>query len=216
MAGHIYIVDDDAGFRNSLVALLGSVGLTCDSFSSPEKIPQLKDLKRPGCMIVDYRLPDISGLQLLKTIRVSSSIPVIIISAYTDVRIVVAAMRAGAAAVFEKPLDNNEFIESVEEACFLDRGIALARRRCDFFQARLATLTKIELEILHLMVECKETKEIAHNLGKSLKSIERYRTALVAKLGCRTISEALIAATRCPARSISPLTCGDCHPPLSY
>ena len=82
MAGHVYLIDDDAGFRRSLAEIIGSIGLTYDEAESPEQFIALDHFKRPGCVVIDYRLPTLSGLEVLKSIRTRSSIPVVLISAY--------------------------------------------------------------------------------------------------------------------------------------
>lgn len=208
MRGHVYVVDDDARFRDSLAALVASVGFDFEAISDPGALLSKTELKRPGCIVLDYRMPTLSGMQVLKLIRESSSIPVIMVSGYADVRTVVGAMTAGAVAVFEKPLDDNEILEFLEQACFRDRETVRAGKKCALIQARLATLTLAERAVLDLMVRCRETKEIAYDLGRSIKSIERSRGTLVSKLGCRTFSELFLTVTRCPLTSASPIDCG--------
>ena len=208
MTGHVYIVDDDAAFRNSLTGMVASVGFTHDDYADPEPLLSVKAFRRPGCVILDYRLPALSGLEVLKVIRQTSSIPVILISAFADVRLTVTAIHAGAAAVFEKPSDDNEFLEFIAKVCFEDRGIVQAQRRCRDIQRRLADITTGEREVLEGLLKGHPNKVIAQDLDKSVKSIERNRQTLIRKLGCKTTSEALLKVSRCPMMSASPMTCG--------
>ncbi|MCG8503800.1 MAG: response regulator [Sphingomonadales bacterium] len=215
MAGHVYLIDDDAGFRRSLAEIIGSIGLSHDESDSPEQFMSLEHFKRPGCAVIDYRLPTLSGLEVLKSIRTRSSIPVVIISAYADVRLTVAAMQAGAAGVFEKPLDDNEFLGFVEHICFKDRGRIQKRDECRGIQARLADLSDPERKVLDLMLRGQPNKVMASTLDKSVKAIERNRQNVVAKLGCRTAHEVLLKVARCPMMPRSPLTCSSAPCPLS-
>lgn len=207
MAGHVYLIDDDSGFRRSLAEVFNSIGLIHDEWDSPEEFMMLDQLKRPGCAVIDYRLPTLSGLEVLRSIRARSSMPVVIISAYADVRMAVAAMQAGAAGVFEKPLDDNEFLEFIERLCFEDRGRTQKRRECQAIQTQIAKLSEPERQVLNLILEGQPNKVIASTLGKSVKAVERNRQNVVAKLGCRSAHEVLLKVARCPMMSASPLSC---------
>lgn len=209
MAGHVCIVDDDESFRRSLAEIVSSVGFSYDDWGDPEPLLSWsgKDFRRPGCIILDYRLPALSGVEVFKAIRRFSSIPVILISAYADVRMTVAAMQAGITGVFEKPLDDNEFLGFLVKVCFEDRQRIQSQRDCEVVREQLRTLTEPEREVLRLMLEGRPNKVIARELGKSIKAVERNRQNLIRKLGCRTASEALLEVSRCPLMWESPLTC---------
>jgi len=207
VTGHLYIVDDDTGFRESLAALGASVGFTVDQFSDPQAIFEIPDLGRPGCVILDYRLPTFSGMQALVRLRSISSIPIILVSAFASVKLTMDAMRAGASMVFEKPLDDNEFVEAIEQLCLKDVDASQPRVLCDSIRQNLGTLTEVEAAVLDQLLANKGNKEIAHSLGKGVKSVERYRTKILSKLGYPTIAAALLAVKVCPLQSVSPLNC---------
>src|SRR5262245_61754937 len=95
MTSRVYVIDDDDQFRNSLCALIESVGLEVDGWGNPEDLLKKSSLHRPGCVVLDHRLPLLSGLEVLRIIRKTSSIPAILISAYADVQTAVAAMEMG-------------------------------------------------------------------------------------------------------------------------
>src|SRR6516165_1607258 len=109
MISRVYVIDDDDQFRNSLCALIESVGLEVDGWGNPEDLLKKSGLHRPGCVVLDHRLPWRSGLEVLRVIRKTSSIPAILISAYADVQPAVAAMEMAPSPVFEETLDARAF-----------------------------------------------------------------------------------------------------------
>jgi FixJ family two-component response regulator len=208
MAARVYVVDDDERFRNSLCDLIRSVGLHIEAWGTPVDLLNKASLDRPGCIVLDYRLPSLSGLEVLRIIRKKSSIPAILISAYADVQTAVAAMEMGASTVFEKPLDDNAFLNTLERLCFEDAHKVLKRRLCFGVQVQIAKLTEIERATLEQMRLGHSNKTIARNLSKSVKAIERYRQNVVSKLECASAVEALQKVQVCPLHDQSPLTCG--------
>ena len=207
MASRVYVIDDDEPFRSSLCALIESVGLQVDGWSNPEDLLNKTSLERPGCVVLDYRLPSLSGLEVLRVLRRTSSIPAILISAYADIQTVVAAMEMGASTVFEKPLDDNAFLNALERFCFEDTQRVLKRRLCLAVQQDIAKLTELERATLEQMRLGLSNKAVARHLGKSVKAVERHRQSVVRKLGCASAMEVLQKAQICPLHSHSPLTC---------
>lgn len=207
MTGHIYIVDDDIGFRESLVALASSVGFTTVAYPDARAILEANELKRPGCVILDYRLPILTGMQTLTQLRSASSIPIVLVSAFASVRLATAAMIAGASMVFEKPLNHNEFIETIEQLCLQDLNTTHQQNKCNSIQERLMTLTSFEAAILDHLLAHRGNKEIAYFMDKCIKIVERTRTQILAKLGVSTLSAALLLVGVCPLQKLSPANC---------
>lgn len=207
MTGHIYLVDDDSGFRTSLAEILSSVGFSCTEWDTPEDLLDTVQFIRPGCVVLDYRLPALSGLEVLRKVRQHSSIPVVLISAYADVRLSVTAMQTGAAAVFEKPLDDNEFLGFVERLCYEDRDHTTRYQKCLEIRNTISQLSDPEREVLELLRKGMPNKVIAGRLNKSVKAVERNRQTLLAKLNCATTLEALLRVSVCPMARHAPLTC---------
>ena len=207
MAGHVYLIDDDTRFRRSLAEVVSSIGLVAHEWECPEQFLTLSRFERPGCIVVDYRLPILPGLEVLKSVRSRSSIPVVLVSAYADVRLAVGAMQAGAASVFEKPLQDNEFLGFVERLCFEDNTHLVQRNACSAIKTKISMLSETERQVLDLMAKGLPNKTIAGTLGKSVKAVERNRQNVIAKLDCRTAHEVLLKVTRCPMMGSSPLTC---------
>jgi FixJ family two-component response regulator len=207
MSAHVYVVDDDDRFRNSLCALIGSVGLQVEGWSDPENLLNRPSLDRPACVVLDYRLPSLSGLEVLRVLRQKSSVPAILISAYADVQTAVAAMEMGATTVFEKPIDDNFFLNRLERFCFEDHQWVLKRRSCEAIQRKIALLTEAERAVLGQMRLGLSNKAIARNLSKSIKAIERQRQNVVHKLDCISAMEVLQKVQTCPMQAHTPLTC---------
>ena len=207
MTAHVYVVDDDDRFRDSLCALIRSVGLQAEGLSDPEILLSRPSLERPGCVVLDYRLPSLSGLEVLRLLRQKSSVPAILLSAYADVQTAVAAMEMGAATVFEKPIDDNAFLNRLERFCFEDHERVHKRRSCEAVQKQIARLTENERAVLGQMSLGLSNKAIARNLGKSIKAIEGQRQNLVRKLDCISAMEVVQKVQTCPMQSHSPLTC---------
>lgn len=207
MSGHVYIVDDDDRFRDSLCALIESVGLQVEGWGDPETFLKKESLDRPGCVVLDYRLPSLSGLDVLRLLRQKSSVPTILISAYADVQTTVAAMEMGAATVFEKPIDDNSFLNRLERFCFEDQQWAAKRRSCETIQKKIARLSETERAVLEQLRQGLSNKAIARNLSKSVKAIERQRQNVVRKLDCNCAMEVMQKVQSCPLRAAMPLTC---------
>ncbi len=207
MTGHVYVVDDDDRFRDSLCALIESVGLQAEGWGDPEVFLKKTNLDRPGCVVLDNRLPSLSGLEVLRLLRQRCSMPAIMISAYADVATTVAAIEMGAATVFEKPLDDNTFLNRLERFCFEDQQWVLKRRSCEAIQKNIARLTETERAVLEQLRLGLSNKAIARNLSKSIKAVERQRQNVVRKIDCNCTMEALQKVQSCPLKTAIPLTC---------
>lgn len=190
-----------------MAEILESVGFSCTVWDAPDDVLKTMTFTRPGCLVLDYRLPTLSGLEVLRKIREHSSIPVVLLSAFADVRLAVTAMQAGAAAVFEKPLDDNEFLGFVERLCFEDREHTAAFRKCRKIRDRIDQLSEPERQVLELLLKGLPNKVIASQLGKSVKAVERNRKTLLDKLDCATTLEALLQVSVCPMQRHVPLNC---------
>ncbi len=216
MSAHVYVVDDDDRFRDSLCALIGSVGLQVEGWGDPEAFLNKENLERPGCVVLDYRLPSLSGLEVLRLLRQKSSVPTILISAYADVQTTVAAMEMGAATVFEKPIDDNSFLNRLERFCFEDQQWVVKRRGCEAIQKKIAKLSETERAVLDQLRLGLSNKAIARNLSRSLKAIERQRQNVVRKLDCTGAMEVLQKVQACPLQAAMPLTCSRDNCPTCF
>lgn len=207
MSAHVYVVDDDDRFRDSLCALIASVGLRVMGWDNPLSLLNGQSLERPGCVVLDYRLPSLSGLEVLRILRQRSSIPAILISAYADVQTAVSAMEMGATTVLEKPLEDNIFLNRLERYCFDDNKWVTGRCLCDMTQKKIDLLTDTERAVLEQMQHGLSNKGIARALSKSIKAIERQRQNVVRKLGGVSAFDVINKVQTCPMQGYSPMIC---------
>jgi two-component system response regulator FixJ len=184
-----YIVDDDATIRDSLALLLSTADVSARAFPTAEDFLANVDLGEPACLLLDLRLPGMHGLELLKRLSASASnISVIVITGHGDVPMAVAAMRSGAFHFIEKPFDPEALLGIVDEALQRLDKMADVHAQIQQSRDRHGQLTPREQEVLELLVDGLPTKLIAHELGISTRTAEHHRSAVMKKMGARTLS----------------------------
>ena len=184
----VYIVDDDAGVRDSLSFLVESVGHQVNLCASSEEFLEKLDGERNACVILDLRLPGMDGLELLVQLgRRGVRIPVILLTAYADVGIAVRAMKAGAFDLFEKPCNDHSLLECIHRALERDRQVKRQQAIRDDIKERFDRLTPRELEVLKHIVAGRATRRIAEVLNVSKKTIEAHRSNLMHKLDAESV-----------------------------
>jgi FixJ family two-component response regulator len=185
----VYIVDDDAAFQTSLGWLLESVGRSFEACSSAEKFLEIHDPNQVGCLILDFRLPGMSGLALLEELRTRGScLPVIVLSGHADTRLAVQALKLGAFDFIEKPIDHS-FTDRVGAAIEVHERTLRVHQLCSARQERLAALTKREREVMNLVVQGLANKVIAFDLGLSEKTVEVHRSRVMHKLEVQSLAQ---------------------------
>jgi two-component system, LuxR family, response regulator FixJ len=180
--GIVYIVDDDAGVRKSLQMLMESASLPVRVYESGEAFLNSVNPDQPGCMILDLRMPGISGIELLQCLRkLDHEIPAIIVSGHADLPTAVQGMKLGAVDVLQKPFEPQALLAVVHEA--LAHSVRLQNERCEAagFRKRLATLTPRELDLLKRVVAGLPNKRIAVEMQISIKTVANHRANLMAK-----------------------------------
>ena len=186
----VFVVDDDPGIRDSVRWLLESVGLRVETYDSAQAFLDAYLANRPGCLILDVRLPGMNGLDLLEELRNrGGTIPVIVVTAFGEVHSTVRAMKGGAIDVMEKPTRDQVMLDRVHQALELDRRTRESLASRADAVARYARLSKREVEVLKLIIAGKANKEIAGDLERSTKTVEAHRAAIMRKLGARSIAE---------------------------
>lgn len=186
----VYVVDDDAAARESVVALVSLKGLPAQGFASAEEFLRQYDDNLRGCLVVDVRMAGMSGLQLLQHLQSrKSSLPAIVITGYADVPMAVKAMQAGAMTFLEKPCQEQELWQAVQQA--LDREAALQqlRKQKTEIEARLATLTEDEVLVLRKLLEGLPNKRIAVDLDIGLRTVELRRSNIMKKMQAASLPE---------------------------
>jgi two-component system, LuxR family, response regulator FixJ len=180
----VFVVDDDEPVRHALKMLIESAGMKVETFASADEFLAEYDRRRPGCLVLDVRMPGMSGLNLQdKLLSERISIPVIMITGHGDVAMAVGAVKKGAVDFLQKPFDDEVLLQRVRQAMQLDAERREDQARSNAFQARLDRLTPREQEVLDLLLAGKGNKEIAFELGLSRKTIDIHRAHVMMKLG---------------------------------
>jgi two-component system response regulator FixJ len=180
----VFVVDDDTSVRRSVESLVDSVGLASRSFDSAQSFLSETQPDQGGCLVLDVRMPGMSGLDLLDRLRQDGyTLPVIMMTGWADVPMAVRALKAGAVEFLQKPVNEQVLIDHVQSALDLDKGRRVAASGRDEIRTRIRTLTPREREVMDLVVDGKANKEVAGELGLSEKTIEVHRARLMRKMG---------------------------------
>jgi two-component system response regulator FixJ len=185
--GVVHIVDDDDAVRQSLAFMLSAAGLPVRLYDSASSFLAGLSAPQSGCLITDIRMPGMSGIELLKTLREKSfSMPAIVITGHGDVPLAVEAMKAGAVDFIEKPFEEEAILTAVRRA--LEHGLD-ENGDGNVVAAKLATLSERERQVLEGLVAGHPNKTIAYGLGISPRTVEVYRANLMAKMQAKSLSE---------------------------
>jgi two-component system response regulator FixJ len=184
----VHIVDDDEAVRQSLAFMLSAAGLPVRVYDSASAFLASLQGVQGGCLITDVRMPDMTGIELLRKVRAKAcSLPAIVITGHGDVPLAVEAMKAGASDFIEKPFDEETILSAVQGA--LERGGDEGQGDGAAVVAKLATLSDRERQVLEGLVSGNPNKVIAHDLGISPRTVEVYRANLMAKMQAKSLSE---------------------------
>jgi RNA polymerase sigma factor (sigma-70 family) len=194
----VFLVDDDAGVRDALSLSLKTAGLNVETYDAAEPFLAAYSRDRPGCLVLDVRMPQMSGPELQETLKANGvKIPIIFITGHGDIPMSVKAIKEGAIDFLEKPFRMQVLLERVQEAMLKD---AQARESDTDKQAiieRYALLTPREREILSLIIAGKSSKEIAKELHVSPRTIETHRSRIIDKMKAKSLSDLLAMAFSC-------------------
>lgn len=186
----VHIVDDDAAVRHSLELLLKSVGLKPKSHASAQEFLDTFDATIPGCLVLDIRMPDMSGLDLQRELKHRHiEIPIIIITGHGDVPLTVRAMSEGALTVLEKPYHEQTLLDNITQAVNSSLEAAKSDKSRGAYFARINTLSPREQEVMDMLIAGKSSKEIATCLDISFKTVDVHRAHIMEKMGARSIIE---------------------------
>ena len=189
----VHVVDDHAAIRRSLALLLQAAGHEVVLHESGEALLKAaEEGLEPGCIILDVRMPGRDGVAVMELLgRRPLALPVIIVTGHGDIPLAVRAMRAGARDFIEKPYPEERILGAVEEALEAARAAVDEKARAAEAQARIATLTPREGEVLAALVSGQSNKGTAAQLGISPRTVEVHRAHLMEKLGVRSLPEAV-------------------------
>jgi len=187
----VHIIDDEDSVRNSIGFMLQTTGYSVRPW--PSGAIFLRELRNvePGCILLDIRMPEMDGLQVLQQLRDRGiTMPVIVLTGHGDVSIAVKAMRGGAADFLEKPFEADQLLTAIDTA-FERMDDTSDAARTDSARTQLASLSAREREVLEGLAAGYPNKTIAYDLGISPRTVEVHRANLMQKLGARSLSEAL-------------------------
>ena len=186
----VFIVDDDAAVRSSLRLLVKSVGLFAAVFTSAQEFLSSYDTRQPGCLVLDVRMPGMSGLELQQQLNLRGAvIPVIFITGHGDIPMAVEAMQHGAFDFLQKPFRDQDLIDRIQRALEKDRENRAALGQRARIRERLDSLTPREREVLALVTSGKANKVMAADLGLSQRTVEIHRAHVMEKMAASSIAQ---------------------------
>lgn len=189
-AATVFIIDDDAGVRESIKDLVESVGLHAESFSSAREFLSNERRDGPSCLVLDVRLPGISGLDLQHELRRTGiKIPIIFITGYADVPMSVTAMKSGAVEFLTKPFREQDLLDVIQRALNRDRLLREKHKQLAELRERYAGLSVREREVMSLVVSGLLNKQIAAELGASETTVKIHRGHVMQKMQAKSLPE---------------------------
>ena len=185
----VFIVDDDEAVRDSTALLVRSLSLRSETFASAQEFLDDFDAQQPGCIVLDVRMPGMSGLELQEVLaEKGATIPIIFITAHGDVPMAVSALKRGAMDFIQKPFRDQELIDKIQAALCRDAEIRDAVADRERFKGRIALLTPREREVMGLVVDGHANKVIAAELGLSERTVEIHRARVMAKMAADSLA----------------------------
>jgi len=188
----VYIVDDDDAVREALGALLGSVCQSYQSFASAEAFLAVADHHMRGCLLLDVRMPGMSGLELQRTLQEQGvALQIVVITGHGDVPMAVRALKAGASDFIEKPFNEQDLLDRIQACLKNDDTLWNTRQAQDEAMTRFDTLTQRERTVMELIAAGQHTKKIAAQLDIQDRTVDVHRFNIMRKVGVRTLAELL-------------------------
>jgi RNA polymerase sigma factor (sigma-70 family) len=186
----VFIIDDDAGVRAAMQRLLKSVGLRAETFAAAQEFLQRTPPDGPSCLILDVRLPGISGLELQrKLLDAGIHIPIIFITAHGDIPMSVKAMKSGAVEFLTKPFRDQDLLDAIHQALERDRAARQQETEIAELQQRFERLTARERQVIKLVITGMPTKQIASELGTSEVTAKVHRSQVMHKMKAKSLVE---------------------------
>jgi RNA polymerase sigma factor (sigma-70 family) len=186
----VFVVDDDPSVRRAIKRLISSVGLHVQVFGSGQELLKSKNLGEPGCLILDIRLPGISGLDFQKNLAESDvNTPIIFITAHADITMAVRAMKAGAIEFLTKPFRDQDLLDAIQVALEKDRARRQQKAEITVVLERLESLTTREREVIGMVVKGMLNKEIASKIGVTENTVKVHRSRALQKMQAHSLAD---------------------------
>jgi len=186
----VFIIDDDRGMRQAIEDLVESVGLLAESFATGEEFLRRKRADEPSCLVLDVRLPQMSGLDFQRQLSETAvQIPIIFITAHGDVPMSVRALKSGAVDFLTKPFRDQDLLDAIQHALQRDRADRVRRAEIQDLQTRYHALTSREREVMTLVVAGMLNKQIASEIGASEATVKIHRGQVMQKMAAGSVVE---------------------------
>jgi FixJ family two-component response regulator len=193
----VFVIDDDEAVRVAVGKLIASVGLRVETFGSTHEFLRRKRPESPACLVLDVRLPDVSGLEFQRDLAEANiHIPIVFITGHADIPMTVRAMKAGAVEFLTKPFRGQELLDAIQEAIARDRAAWSERAHMSELRTRYDSLTAREKEVLALVVSGMLNKQVGAELGTSELTIKTHRGRVMQKMGADSLADLVRMAER--------------------
>jgi len=193
----VFVVDDDASVRDSLRRLISSVGFRVEVFPTAQAFLRARRADTPGCLVLDVRLPGLSGLDLQRELAdTDAALPIIFLTGHGDIPMSVRAMKAGAVEFLTKPFREQDLLDAIRSAIERDRALRTDRQDRTELRGRYATLTPRERDVLVRIVAGLLNKQIAGELGTSEATVKEQRAHVMAKMQAGSVADLVRFASR--------------------
>jgi len=198
LSGIVYVVDDDAFFRAAIQQQLEQTGYRVVTYASAEEVlEQRPDENGPGCILLEVRMPGLSGPALQsRLLELGSTLPILFITGYADVSTTVKALKAGADDFLIKPVQSDELLRAIRRSLARHQTALEVKREFDVLRGRLATLTPRERQVFVLIVRGKINKQVANELGATERTIKAHRHNVMEKMKVRSLAELVLIGER--------------------
>jgi len=193
----VYLVDDDPGVRRSAKELIESIGLRVQAFGSAREFLEAQRADAPGCLVLDIRLPGLSGLDLQRELaKTNAPLPIIFISGHGDIPMTVQAMKAGAIEFLPKPFRDQQLLDAISQAIERDRLARNERREVAELRSRYDLLTPREREVMTFVVKGLLNKQVGAELGMSETTVKLHRGQVMQKMKAESLADLVRMAER--------------------
>ncbi|MBR0784138.1 response regulator transcription factor [Bradyrhizobium iriomotense] len=197
MPGIVHVVDDDASYLSAIQQVLEASGYRVATYASAQQLLEQQPDESKGCILLDVRMPGMSGLELQSRLTErGSTLPIIFLSAYPDVGVTVKAIKAGADDFFIKPVGADDLLSAIARAIARHRNARELDGELEALRARLSTLTPRQRQVFQIIVQGKTSKHAARELGSTERTIKAHRSAIMEKLQVQSVVELVRIAER--------------------